>query len=104
MSIDFSLFSNIAKAVMDNPAVRSSRLGLGMKRFQSAGRNIVAIQQNPAKGSEWAKLAREGHQVVQFRDMASDRYVAVSVDGKVQEYGPRPVINPTKPPHPGSES
>lgn len=93
MSIDFALFSNIAKSVTNAPAVRSSRLGLGMKRFQSAGRNLLAIQQNPAKGSEWARLAREGHQVVQFRDVASDRYVAVAVDGKVTEYTGYPAMN-----------
>jgi hypothetical protein len=32
-------------------------------------------------------LAREKHQVVQFRDVEMNRYVAVSVDGEVREYG-----------------
>lgn len=33
------------------------------------------------------KLAREGHQVVQFRDVEAHKYVAVAVDGEVREYG-----------------
>jgi len=35
------------------------------------------------------QLARKGHEVVQFRDRASQRYVAVAVDGEVKGYGKR---------------
>jgi hypothetical protein len=47
----------------------------------------TAIEQNPEKPSRWGKLAREGHRVVQFRDLATQKYVAVVVDGEVREYG-----------------
>jgi hypothetical protein len=53
---------------------------MGAKEYQ-------AIQQNPEKPSRWGKLAREGHRVVQFRDLETEKYVAVAVDGKVREYG-----------------
>ena len=33
--------------------------------------------------------AREGHKVVQFRDIQTNKYLAVAIDGKVQEYGQR---------------
>jgi hypothetical protein len=39
------------------------------------------------KPSRWGKLAREKHQVVQFRDVATHKYVAVAVDGEITEYG-----------------
>jgi hypothetical protein len=48
-----------------------------------------AIEQNPEKPSRWGKLARDGHRVVQFRDIASGKYVAAVVDQKVTEYGKR---------------
>jgi hypothetical protein len=51
------------------------------------GKEYQAIQQNPEKPSRWGKLAREGHRVVQFRDLGTQKYVAVAVDGKVWEYG-----------------
>jgi hypothetical protein len=58
-------------------------------RFVMEGKEYQAIEQNPEKPSRWGKLAREGHRVVQFRDLASGKYVAVVVDGKVVEYGAR---------------
>ena len=51
------------------------------------GTEYQAIEQNAEKPSRWGKLAREGHRVAQFRDIASGKYVAVVVDGKVTEYG-----------------
>ncbi len=59
---------------------RTVRFALGAKQYQ-------AIEQNPEKPSRWGQLARDGHRVVQFRDVASGKYVAVVVDGKVTEYG-----------------
>jgi len=70
--------------------LRVKRVGSGrlrMVEFRLNGRVFEAIEQNPAKPSRWGKLAREKHQVVQFRDVATHKYVAVSVDGDVQEYG-----------------
>lgn len=72
---------------------RISRIArTGAKRFRAArflmdGKEYQAIEQNPEKPSRWGKLAREGHRVVQFRDLASQKYVASCVDGKVIEYG-----------------
>ena len=36
--------------------------------FTMDGREYQAIEQNAAKPSRWGQLAREGHQVVQFKD------------------------------------
>ena len=43
----------------------------------------MAIEQNAEKPSRWGQLAREGNQVVQFKDTAINRFVAVAVDGKI---------------------
>jgi hypothetical protein len=56
-------------------------------RFALGGVEYQAIEQNAEKPSRWGQLARKGHRVVQFRDVASGKYVAVAVDGKVTEYG-----------------
>jgi len=56
-------------------------------RFVMDGAEYQGIEQNPEKPSRWGQLAREGHRVVQFRDLRSGKYVAAVVDGKVTEYG-----------------
>jgi hypothetical protein len=58
-------------------------------RFVMDEKEYQAIEQNPEKPSRWGKLARDGHRVVQFRDIASGKYVAAVVDQKVTEYGKR---------------
>ena len=58
-------------------------------RFAMDGNEYQAIEQNAEKPSRWGQLAREGHRVVQVRDLASGKYVAVVVDGKVTEYSRR---------------
>lgn len=60
-----------------------------MVRFLTDGVEYQAIEQNPEKPSRWGQLARDGHRVVQVRDVASGKYAAVVVDGKVTEYGRR---------------
>jgi hypothetical protein len=70
-----------------NPVKRVGSGRLRMVQFRMNGRVLEAIEQNPEKPSRWGKLAREKHQVVQFRDVEMHRYVAVSVDGEVREYG-----------------
>jgi hypothetical protein len=68
---------------------RIGRTGAGRLRtvrFEMSGREYQAIEQNPEKASHWAKLAREGHRVVQIRDLGTQKYVAAVVDGKVREY------------------
>jgi hypothetical protein len=74
----------------DGQKLRVKRVGSGrlrMVEFRLGGRVFEAIEQNREKPSRWGKLAREKHQVVQFRDVATHRYVAVSVDGEITEYG-----------------
>jgi len=66
---------------------KTSRQRLKTARFQMNGREYEAIEQNPEKPSRWGKLAADGHQVVQFRDVMSNKYVAVAVDGEVRWYG-----------------
>ena|SRR5277367_2610092 len=66
---------------------RTSSQRLKTVRFEMAEREYQAIKQNPEKPNRWGKLAREGHRVVQFRDVATGKYVAVAVDGEVKEYG-----------------
>jgi len=55
--------------------------------FTMGGCQYAAIEQNPHKPSRWGQLARDGHAVVQFKDVASNRFVAVAVDGEVRVYG-----------------
>jgi hypothetical protein len=66
---------------------KTSQQRLKAARFFLNAKEYEAIEQNPEKPSRWGKLAREGHSVVQFRDMASGKYVGVAVDGKVRLYG-----------------
>lgn len=85
MTVDLRLFSQIAQAVMRSPSLRTPNLKLGKQIFNSGGRSYVALQQNPNTSSRWAQLARQGSEVVQFRD-SSGKYVAVSVNGRVTAY------------------
>jgi hypothetical protein len=66
---------------------RTSSSRLRVVNFSMSGREYEAIEQNPEKPSRWGQLARDGHQVVQFKDAETNRFVAVAVDGKVQVYG-----------------
>ena len=82
---------NGEEVAVENQKLRVKRVGssrLRVVRFKLHGREFDAIEQNPQKPSRWAKLAREKHQVVQFRDVRTQKYVAVSVDGDIIEYGP----------------
>ncbi len=71
------------------PVRRTSAHRLRTVEFESDGRTYEAIEQNAEKPSRWGQLARDGHQVVQFKDAATNRFVAVAVDGKVKLYGSR---------------
>ena len=75
---------------LEDQKLRVKRVGSGrlrMVQFRLNGREFEAIEQNREKPSRWGKLAREKHQVVQFRDVVTHKYVAVSVDGEITEYG-----------------
>jgi hypothetical protein len=81
---------NGEELLLEDHQVPVRRVGSGrlrMLQFKMYGRVFEAIEQNREKPGRWGKLAREKHQVVQFRDVESHKYVALSVDGEVQEYG-----------------
>lgn len=86
MTIDTALFSEIAQRVISSPKAKTSILSLGKELFQSAGRTIIALQQNPNSGSRWAALVRENKAVVQFKDTQTNKYIAVAVDGVIKQY------------------
>jgi hypothetical protein len=91
------VFATVAKQIMAGDVVEiegklyavkhSSAQRLRMVTFITGGTAFTAIEQNPEKPSRWGKLAREGHKVVQFKDLQTGRFVAVSVDGEVKGYG-----------------
>ena len=66
---------------------RTSKNRFRTLAFTMGGREYMAIEQNAEKPSRWGKLAREGHQAVQFNDSATNRFAAVTVDGEVTVYG-----------------
>jgi hypothetical protein len=81
---------NGEEVALDGQKILVKRVGSGrlrMVQFQLNGRMFEAIEQNRMKTSRWGQLAREKHQVVQFRDVVTHKYVAVAVDGEVKEYG-----------------
>jgi hypothetical protein len=76
--------------VLEDQRLRVKRVGSGrlrMVQFKLNERVFEAIEQNRMKPSRWGQLAREKHQVVQFRDVLTHKYVAVAVDGEITEYG-----------------
>ena len=95
--LDTELPSSVAKQLMNGTRVevrgesifvrRTSTQRLRTVTFTMGGREYTAVEQNSEKPSRWGQLAREGHQVVQFKDDEINRFVAVAVDGKVIEYG-----------------
>jgi hypothetical protein len=81
---------NGEEVALDEQKLRVKRVGSGrlrMVQFKLNGRMLEAIEQNRMKPSRWGQLARERHQVVQFRDVETHKYVAVAVDGEITEYG-----------------
>jgi hypothetical protein len=95
--LDLAVLRTVAEQLMSGPEVavegkvmRVTRTGQGKfrtVRFVMGGKEYQAIEQNAAKPSRWGQLARAGHRVVQFRDLQTEKYVAVAVDGEVREYG-----------------
>jgi len=71
------------------PVRRTSGQCLRAVTFTMEGWQHAAIEQNPEKPSRWGGLARSGHQVVQFKDVLTNRFVAVAVavDGEAEENG-----------------
>src|SRR5690242_20644157 len=99
MTAEQKVLQSVAMQLMNEDVVeldegdqklRVKRVGSGrlrMVEFKLNGRLFEAIEQNRMKPSRWGKLAREKHQVVQFRDVVTRKYVAVAVDGEITEYG-----------------
>lgn len=97
MALEHKVLESVAAQLMNGDAVvlddqklRIKRVGSGRWRtvqFELNGRTFEAIEQNRNKPSRWGQLAREKHQVVQFRDVQTHKYVAVSVNGEITEYG-----------------
>ncbi len=95
--LDTALLSSIAKQMMASARVKVGDSSLPVRRtstqhlrtltFDMDGREYQAIEQNPEKPSRWGQLARSGHQVVQFKDSETNKFVAVAVDGEVKPYG-----------------
>jgi len=95
--LDTELLSSIAKQMIARSVVELDGKRLSVRRtsahhlktavFTMDGREYRAIEQNPDKLSRWGQLAKSGHQVVQFKDSETNRFVAVAVDGKVRVYG-----------------
>jgi hypothetical protein len=81
---------NGKEVVFEDQKLKIERVGSGRLRTVRVtinGRALQAIEQNREKPSHWGQLARKGHQVVQFQDVETKKYVAVVVDGEVKEYG-----------------
>jgi hypothetical protein len=89
-AVAMQLMNGDEVAIEEDQKLRVKRVGSGrlrMVQFKLNGRMFEAIEQNPDKPSRWGQLAREKHQVVQFRDLAAHKYVAVAVDGEITQYG-----------------
>lgn len=95
--LDAELLKSIADQVMTSafvsldgksvPVRRTSTQRLRTVAFNVDDHRYQAIEQNPEKPSRWGQLARSGHQVVQFKDVERNQFVAVVVDGEVTFYG-----------------
>jgi hypothetical protein len=95
--LDHETLKSVAEQLMSGSDVvlegRASRITrTGSRRFRTVrffmgGIEYQAIEQNPEKPSRWGKVARDGHRVVQFRNLDTQKYVAAAVDGKITEYG-----------------
>ena len=95
--LDTELLADVARQVFEGQkaittpsgtarVTTTSKQGLRKVEFTAGDARLVGIEQNPNTASRWARLAREGHQVMQFRDARTGAYVAVVVDGKVTLY------------------
>jgi hypothetical protein len=103
--LDKEVLGSVARQMMSGTSVELNGEKLAVRRtssrrlravgFEIDGQTYEAIEQNPEKPSRWGQLARDGHQVVQFKEETTNRFVAVAVDGKVKLYGSR--SGPSKP-------
>ena len=66
------------------PVRQTAKSKLKQVDFRFEERELRGLEQNPDTKSRWAKMAREGKQVMQFLERG--KYIAVVVDGKVHVY------------------
>lgn len=57
-----AIFSNQNKVELEGELYRIRKTGTGLNSVRYEG--IFFVEQNPNKGSHWAKLANEGHQIL----------------------------------------
>jgi hypothetical protein len=69
------------------PVRRTPKKRLRQVDFDLDGEAVRGLEQNPETSSHWARLAGQGHRIMQF--LSEGRYIANLVDGKVTFYGPR---------------
>lgn len=84
-TLDVALLQSVATQMVGGTKVRVRGKTLPVDRtrvrhlktvtFEMGGHVCQAIQQNPEKPSRWGKLARAGHQVVQFKDVKTNKFV-----------------------------
>jgi hypothetical protein len=95
--LDTLLLGSIARQLMtaDDVEIEGKRLPVRRTKgrrlrtltFTMSDGQYAAIEQNQEKRSRWGELARSGQEVVQFKDVQANRFVAVAVDGEVTVYG-----------------
>ena len=69
------------------PVRRTSKQGLRTVTFTKGGPHCAASERNHDKPGSCGELAWSGHQVVQFEEVQTNRFMAVAVDGEAKEYG-----------------
>ena len=57
-----AIFSNQNKVELEGELYRIRKTGSGLRNVRYEG--IFFVEQNPHKGSHWAKLANEGHKIL----------------------------------------
>lgn len=79
----YGIFNNLETILIDEYSIymdRTSRSGLRL--FKIDGYSF--LEQNPETGSKWAKMAREGHQIMWV--MKGRRYLAQVRDGEFYDF------------------
>src|SRR5712664_2408668 len=66
------------------PVQSTAKRKLAQVDFEFAGQRIRGLEQNPATGSRWAELARNGAKVMQF--LIAGRYIAAISAGKITHF------------------
>jgi hypothetical protein len=66
------------------PVQHTSKNKLAQIDFDFSGQRVRGLEQNPATGSRWAELARNGVKVMQF--LVGGRYIAAVSDGKITHF------------------